>query len=42
MLPRYYLNDYFQLIDSPLLKEKEYMDYKYGKQKYLLELDCVS
>ena len=25
MLPRYYLNDYFPLIDSPLLKEKEYM-----------------
>ena len=25
MLPRYYLNDYFTLIDSPLVKEREYM-----------------
>ena len=25
MLSKYYLNDYFSLIDSPLLKEREYM-----------------
>ena len=25
MLSKYYLNDYFPLIDSPLLKEREYM-----------------
>ena len=26
MLSKYYLNDYFPLIDSPLLKEREYME----------------
>ncbi len=25
MLSKYYLNDYFPLIDSPLLKKREYM-----------------
>ena len=25
MLPKYYLNDYFTLIDSPILKEREFM-----------------
>ena len=41
MLPRYYLNDYFPLIDSPLLKEKEYMktDIYEKDNKYYLETD---
>ena len=41
MLPRYYLNDYFPLIDSPLLKEKEYMktDIREYQNKYIMEID---
>jgi len=41
MLPRYYLNDYFTLIDSPLLKEREYMktDIREYQNKYIMEID---
>ena len=41
MLPRYYLNDYFNLIDSPLLKEREYMktDIRENKNHYIMEID---
>ena len=41
MLPRYYLNDYFTLIDSPLLKEREYMktDVREYQNKYIMEID---
>lgn len=43
MLPRYYLNDYFPLIDSPLLKEKEYMktDIREYQNKYIMEIDLL-
>ena len=41
MLPRYYLNDYFTLIDSPLLKEREFMktDIRENKNHYIMEID---
>ncbi|MGM9882506.1 MAG: Hsp20/alpha crystallin family protein [Bacilli bacterium] len=41
MLPRYYLNDYFTLIDSPFLKEKEFMktDIREYQNKYIIEID---
>lgn len=41
MLPRYYLNDYFTLIDSPILKEREYMktDIREDKKEYIMEID---
>lgn len=41
MLPRYYLNDYFTLIDSPLLKEREFMktDIRECDNKYIMEID---
>ena len=36
MLPKYYLNDYFTLVDSPLMKEKEFMktDIREYQNKY--------
>ena len=41
MLSIYYLNDYFPLIDSPLLKEREYMktDIREEVNKYIMEID---
>ena len=41
MLSKYYLNDYFSLIDSPLLKEREYMktDIREEVNKYIMEID---
>ena len=41
MLPRYYLNDYFTLLDSPMLKEREYMktDIREYQNKYIMEID---
>lgn len=41
MLPRYYLNDYFTLIDSNVLKEREFMktDIREGKKEYIMEID---
>ena len=41
MLPRYYLNDYFTLIDSPVLKEREFMktDIREEKKEYIMEID---
>ena len=41
MLPRYYLNDYFTLIDSPLLKEREFMktDIRENRNNYVMEID---
>ena len=41
MLPRYYLNDYFTLIDSPILKEREFMktDIRECQNKYIMEID---
>ncbi len=41
MLPKYYLNDYFTLIDSPFLKEREYMktDIREYQNKYIIEID---
>ena len=41
MLPRYYLNDYFTLIDSPIVKEREYMktDIREYQNKYIMEID---
>lgn len=41
MLPKYYLNDFFSLVDSPLLKEREYMktDIREHQNKYLIEID---
>ena len=41
MLPRYYLNDYFTLIDSPFIKEREYMktDIREYGNKYIMEID---
>ncbi len=41
MLPKYYLNDYFTLIDSPILKEREYMktDIREYQNKYIIEID---
>lgn len=41
MLPKYYLNDFFNFIDSPLLKEREYMktDIREYQNKYLIEID---
>ncbi len=41
MLPRYYLNDYFTLIDSPLVKEREFMktDIREYQNKYIMEID---
>ena len=40
MLPRYYLNDYFNLFDIPL-KEREYMktDIREFQNKYIMEID---
>ena len=40
MLPRYYLNDYFNLLDMPL-KEREYMktDIREYQNKYIMEID---
>ena len=40
MLSKYYLNDYFPLIDSPLLKEREYMktDIREEVNKYIMEI----
>ncbi len=41
MLPKYYLNDFFSLADTPLLKEREYMktDIREHQNKYLIEID---
>lgn len=41
MFPRYYLNDYFTLIDSPILKEREFMktDIREYQNKYIMEID---
>jgi len=41
MLPRYYLNDYFNLIDSPVFKEREFMktDIREYQNKYIMEID---
>lgn len=41
MLPRYYLNDYFTLIDSPFSKEREFMktDIREYQNKYIIEVD---
>ena len=41
MLPKYYLNDYFTLIDSPILKEREFMktDIREEKKEYIMEID---
>ena len=41
MLSKYYLNDYFPFIDSPLLKEREYMktDIREEVNKYIMEID---
>ncbi len=41
MLSKYYLNDYFPLIDSPPLKEREYMktDIREEVNKYIMEID---
>ena len=41
MLSKYYLNDYFPLIYSPLLKEREYMktDIREEVNKYIMEID---
>lgn len=41
MLPRYYLNDYFTLIDSNVLKEREFMktDIRESKKEYIMEID---
>ena len=41
MISKYYLNDYFPLIDSPLLKEREYMktDIREEVNKYIMEID---
>lgn len=41
MLPKYYLNDYFTLIDSPIVKEREYMktDIREYQNKYIMEID---
>ena len=41
MLPRYYLNDYFTMLDSPFSKEKEFMktDIREYQNKYIMEID---
>lgn len=41
MLPKYYLNDYFTLIDSPIIKEREFMktDIREEGNKYIMEID---
>ena len=41
MIPRYYLNDYFTLVDSPIVKEREYMktDIREYQNKYIMEID---
>lgn len=41
MLPRYYLNDYFTLLDTPFIKEREYMktDIREYQNKYIMEID---
>lgn len=41
MLPRYYLNDYFTLIDSKVLQEREFMktDIRESKKEYIMEID---
>ena len=41
MIPRYYLSDYFTLVDSPIVKEREYMktDIREYQNKYLMEID---
>ena len=38
MLPKYYLNDYFTLVDSPLMKEKEFIELMIGLLIMLLNL----
>ena len=41
MLPRYYLNDYFTMLDSPFSKEREFMktDIREYQNKYIMEID---
>lgn len=41
MLPRYYLNDYFSLLEPPFLKKSEYMktDIREYQNKYIMEID---
>lgn len=41
MLPRYYLNDYFTLVDSPIIKEREFMktDIREYQNRYIMEID---
>ena len=41
MLPRYYLNDYFTLLDPPFSKEREFMktDIREYQNKYIMEID---
>ena len=41
MLPRYYFNDYFTLLDPSNIKEKEYMktDIREYQNKYIMEID---
>lgn len=41
MLPRYYFNDYFTLLDTSNIKEKEYMktDIREYQNKYIMEID---
>lgn len=41
MLPKYYLNDYFTLLDYPIVKEREFMktDIREYQNKYIIEVD---
>lgn len=41
MLPRYYFNDYFPILDSSIYKEREYMktDIREYQNKYIMEID---
>lgn len=41
MWPKYYLNDYFTLVDSPFSKEREFMktDIREYQNKYIMEID---
>lgn len=41
MLPRYYINDYFTMLDPPFIREKEYMktDIREYQNKYIIEID---
>lgn len=41
MLPRYYVNDYFNFFDYPILKEREFMktDIREYQNKYIMEID---